>query len=82
MVCIGGVQAIGAFAYGAGDIPKVDTIVGPGAATCLVYARKVHGMKFVAVSPLGRGEKKVETTVLIVGPGTATCLVCSSHEHQ
>lgn len=30
MVCIGGVQAIGAFAYGAGDIPKVDTIVGPG----------------------------------------------------
>ena len=27
---VGGAQAIGAFAYGAGDVPICDAIVGPG----------------------------------------------------
>lgn len=30
LLCIGGAQAIAALAYGAGDIPPCDTIVGPG----------------------------------------------------
>ncbi len=40
---IGGVQAIGALSYGAGDIPKVDKIVGPGNAYVAAAKRQVFG---------------------------------------
>jgi phosphoribosyl-ATP pyrophosphohydrolase/phosphoribosyl-AMP cyclohydrolase/histidinol dehydrogenase len=30
LICVGGAQAIGAFAFGAGSVPAVDVIVGPG----------------------------------------------------
>ncbi len=40
---IGGVQAIGALSYGAGEIPKVDKIVGPGNAYVAAAKRQVFG---------------------------------------
>lgn len=40
---IGGVQAIGALSYGAGDIPRVDKIVGPGNAYVAAAKRLVYG---------------------------------------
>jgi len=40
---IGGVQAIGALSYGAGDIPRVDKIVGPGNAYVAAAKRHVYG---------------------------------------
>ncbi|MEG2378129.1 MAG: histidinol dehydrogenase, partial [Clostridia bacterium] len=40
---LGGVQAIGALAFGAGDIPKVDKIVGPGNAYVAAAKRTVFG---------------------------------------
>lgn len=40
---LGGVQAIGALTYGAGDIPKVDKIVGPGNAYVASAKRQVYG---------------------------------------
>lgn len=40
---VGGVQAIGALAYGAGDIPKVDKVTGPGNAYVAAAKRMVFG---------------------------------------
>ena len=40
---IGGVQAVGALSYGAGDIPRVDKIVGPGNAYVAAAKRLVYG---------------------------------------
>jgi len=40
---VGGVQPIGALAYGAGDIPRVDKIVGPGSAYVAAAKRLVYG---------------------------------------
>ncbi len=40
---IGGVQAIGALSYGAGEIPRVDKIVGPGNAFVAAAKRLVYG---------------------------------------
>jgi histidinol dehydrogenase len=41
--CIGGAQAIGAMAYGIGDVPGVDKIVGPGNAYVATAKRMVYG---------------------------------------
>jgi histidinol dehydrogenase len=30
LVCVGGAQAVAAFAFGAGQVPAMDVIVGPG----------------------------------------------------
>ncbi len=43
VIAIGGVQAIGALAYGAGFIPRVDKIVGPGNAYVAAAKRLVYG---------------------------------------
>lgn len=43
VVAVGGVQAIGALAYGAGFIPRVDKIVGPGNAYVAAAKRLVYG---------------------------------------
>jgi len=43
VIAVGGVQAIGALAYGAGFIPKVDKIVGPGNAFVAAAKRLVYG---------------------------------------
>lgn len=40
---VGGVQAIGALAYGAGEIPRVDKIVGPGNAYVAAAKKLVFG---------------------------------------
>lgn len=40
---LGGVQAIGALSYGAGEIPRVDKIVGPGNAYVAAAKRLVYG---------------------------------------
>lgn len=40
---VGGVQAIGALAYGADEIPRVDKIVGPGNAYVAAAKRLVYG---------------------------------------
>ncbi|MGI6337695.1 MAG: histidinol dehydrogenase [Eubacteriales bacterium] len=40
---VGGVQAVGALAYGAGFIPRVDKIVGPGNAYVAAAKRLVYG---------------------------------------
>ncbi|MCI8454692.1 MAG: histidinol dehydrogenase [Lachnospiraceae bacterium] len=40
---VGGAQAIGAFAYGTGTIPRVDKIVGPGNAFVAEAKRQVFG---------------------------------------
>ena len=40
---LGGVQAVGAMAYGAGFIPRVDKIVGPGNAYVAAAKRLVYG---------------------------------------
>ena len=40
---LGGVQAVGAMAYGAGIIPRVDKIVGPGNAYVAAAKRLVYG---------------------------------------
>ncbi len=41
--CIGGAQAIGAFAYGTKSIPKVDKIVGPGNIYVATAKQMVYG---------------------------------------
>jgi histidinol dehydrogenase len=41
---IGGVQAIGALAYGTGSVPKVDKIVGPGNRYVAIAKRLVYGV--------------------------------------
>jgi len=41
--CVGGVQAIGALAYGTESIPKVDKIVGPGNRYVAIAKRLVYG---------------------------------------
>ncbi len=43
VIAVGGVQAIGALAYGAGFIPRVDKIVGPGNAFVAAAKRLVYG---------------------------------------
>ncbi|NLD88677.1 MAG: histidinol dehydrogenase [Clostridiales bacterium] len=43
IIAIGGIQAIGALAYGAGFIPRVDKIVGPGNAYVAAAKRLVYG---------------------------------------
>ena len=40
---IGGAQAIAAFAYGTGMVPRVDVIVGPGNAYVTEAKRQVYG---------------------------------------
>lgn len=40
---VGGIQAIGALAYGAGEIPRVDKIVGPGNAYVAAAKKLVYG---------------------------------------
>ena len=40
---VGGVQAIGALTYGAGPIPKVDKLTGPGSAYVAAAKRMVYG---------------------------------------
>lgn len=40
---VGGAQAIAAFAYGTGKIPKVDKIVGPGNRFVVLAKKKVYG---------------------------------------
>jgi histidinol dehydrogenase len=41
---IGGVQAIGALAYGTASVPRVDKIVGPGNAYVVAAKRRVFGL--------------------------------------
>lgn len=41
--CVGGAQAIGAFAYGTQSIPKVDKIFGPGNLFVTLAKKKVYG---------------------------------------
>ena len=41
--CVGGAQAIGAMAYGVGEIPRVDKIVGPGNVYVATAKRMVFG---------------------------------------
>ncbi len=43
VIAVGGIQAIGALTYGAGFIPKVDKIVGPGNAFVAAAKRQVYG---------------------------------------
>lgn len=43
IIAIGGVQAVGALTYGAGFIPKVDKIVGPGNAYVTAAKRMAYG---------------------------------------
>ncbi len=43
MFAIGGAQAIGALAYGAGPVPRVDTIAGPGNLFVVLAKRAVYG---------------------------------------
>ncbi len=40
---VGGVQAVAALAYGAGDIPRVDKVVGPGNAYVAEAKRQLYG---------------------------------------
>ena len=43
VIGVGGVQAVAALMYGAGFIPRVDKLVGPGSA--YVAAAKRHGLR-------------------------------------
>ena len=40
---LGGAQAVAAFAYGTGSVPRVDKIVGPGNAYVTAAKRLVNG---------------------------------------
>lgn len=42
--CIGGIQAIGAMAYGTQSVPKVDKIVGPGNRYVTAAKKEVYGI--------------------------------------
>lgn len=44
LFCIGGAQAVAAFAYGTESVPKVDKIVGPGNAFVAEAKRQVYGI--------------------------------------
>jgi len=56
---LGGVQAIGAMAYGAGEIPKVDKIFGPG-NQYVMAAKQLVGISDVAIDmPAGPSEVAV-----------------------
>ena len=43
-IAVGGAQAVGALAYGAGFIPRVDKLVGPGNAYVAAAKRQVYGV--------------------------------------
>jgi histidinol dehydrogenase len=61
---IGGVQAIGALAYGTATVPAVDVIAGPGNAYVAEAKRQVAGVVGVASSFAGPSE-----IVVVAGPG-------------
>jgi histidinol dehydrogenase len=60
---IGGVQAIGAFAYGTASVPPVDVIAGPGNAYVAEAKRQVSGVVGVASAFAGPSE-----IVVVAGP--------------
>ena len=43
VIAVGGAQAVAALAYGAGFIPKVDKLVGPGNAYVAAAKRMAYG---------------------------------------
>jgi histidinol dehydrogenase len=64
IVDAGGAQAIGALAYGAGSIPRVDKIVGPGNAYVACAKRLVYGA--VAIDSIAGPSE-----ILVVADGSA-----------
>ncbi|MQL52282.1 histidinol dehydrogenase [Desulfofundulus thermobenzoicus] len=63
--CMGGAQAIGAFAYGTGTVPRVDLIVGPGNRYVTEAKKQLTGM--VGIDLLAGPSE-----VLIIADETAT----------
>ncbi len=77
---IGGVQAIGALAFGTKTVPKVDKIVGPGNAYVTEAKRQVYG--FVDVDMVAGPS---EVTILADGTANAdfvTCDLLAQTEHH
>ncbi|WP_163708479.1 histidinol dehydrogenase [Mangrovibacterium lignilyticum] len=69
---LGGVQAIGAMAYGAGDIPKVNKIFGPG-NQYVMAAKQLISISDVAIDmPAGPSE------VAVMADGTANAAFIAS----
>ncbi|MEA4954104.1 MAG: histidinol dehydrogenase [Pseudoflavonifractor sp.] len=64
VIAVGGAQAVGALAYGAGFIPRVDKLVGPGNAYVASAKRQVYGSVDIDMVA-GPSE------VLVVADGTA-----------
>jgi histidinol dehydrogenase/sulfopropanediol 3-dehydrogenase len=62
--CMGGAQAIAAYAYGAGSVPKADLIVGPGNRFVTEAKRQVLG-------DVGIDSLAGPSEVLIIADGTA-----------
>jgi histidinol dehydrogenase len=77
---IGGAQAIYAFAYGAGSIPRVDMIVGPGNAYVEEAKRDVYGR--VGIDMLAGPSELVILAAERTSPKVLACDLISQAEHD
>ncbi len=77
---IGGAQAIGAMAYGTGQVPKVDVIAGPGNAFVTEAKRQVYGV--VGIDMIAGPSEIGIIADGTVPPNYAACDMLSQAEHD
>ena len=77
---VGGVQAIGALAFGTRTIPKVDMIVGPGNAYVTEAKRQVYG--FVNIDMVAGPSEVAILADATANPDFVTCDLLAQTEHH
>ncbi|HOW58837.1 MAG TPA: histidinol dehydrogenase [Candidatus Omnitrophota bacterium] len=77
---VGGVQAIGAFAFGTKTVPKVDMIVGPGNAYVTEAKRQVYG--FVNIDMVAGPSEVAILADTTANPDYVTCDLLAQTEHH
>jgi len=77
---VGGVQAIGGFAFGTKTIPKVDKIVGPGNAYVTEAKRQVYG--FVDIDMVAGPSEVAILADATANPDFVTCDLLAQTEHH
>ncbi|MCB9525150.1 MAG: histidinol dehydrogenase [Myxococcales bacterium] len=80
LLCVGGAQAIAAFAYGAGPVPRMDAIVGPGNKWVTAAKQTVAGR--VAIDMLAGPSELVVLADDTADPATVAADLLAQAEHD
>ncbi len=80
LLCVGGAQAIAAFAYGAGPVPAMDAVVGPGNKWVTAAKQRVAGR--VAIDMLAGPSELVVLADDTADPHTVAADLLAQAEHD